>query len=325
MARIISRPLDRARPLWELYVIEGHESGLVAMLTKIHHAVIDGLSRRGDHGAAARPHARGARGPAADDDDLADPSPTGLQMLGLGLLGLPRYPLRMLRALPKAIPNLEDTPFGVFPGTGTLSRWPACCAATASTRPDLIAPEDDLQRAHLAAPALRLRPARRSTTSRRPRTTHGATVNDVVVSVCAGAVRRWLLEHDDLPDAPLVAQVPVSRAHRRAVRHLRQPDPADGRAAVHGRAGPGRAAAQTHEALAEMKERHGALPAELLQDANNFIPPAVFARAARLTFGVLDLAARAGRPGTSSSPTCPARSSRSTWRARGWRRTTRCR
>ena len=39
---------------------------------------------------------------------------------------------------------------------------------------------------------------------------HGATVNDVVVSICAGAVRKWLDGHDDLPDDPLVAQIPVS-------------------------------------------------------------------------------------------------------------------
>src|SRR5436305_2993189 len=44
VARIFSRPLDRARPLWELYLIHGIESGGVAVLTKIHHAVIDGMS-----------------------------------------------------------------------------------------------------------------------------------------------------------------------------------------------------------------------------------------------------------------------------------------
>src|SRR6476661_3431953 len=44
VARITSRPLDRARPLWELYLIHGLESGHVAMLTKIHHALIDGMS-----------------------------------------------------------------------------------------------------------------------------------------------------------------------------------------------------------------------------------------------------------------------------------------
>jgi len=51
---------------------------------------------------------------------------------------------------------------------------------------------------------------------------------------------------------------------------------------------------RTHDALAEMKERHRALPAELLQDANNFIPPAVFARAAQLTFRLST--SRPGRP-----------------------------
>src|ERR687885_2660902 len=44
VSRIVARPLDRARPLWELYVIHGLESGFVGVLTKIHHALIDGMS-----------------------------------------------------------------------------------------------------------------------------------------------------------------------------------------------------------------------------------------------------------------------------------------
>jgi hypothetical protein len=57
---------------------------------------------------------------------------------------------------------------------------------------------------------------------------------------------------------------------------------------------PVRRLQKTHEALAEMKERHRALPAELLQDANQFIPPAVFSRAARLTFSITS--SSRGRP-----------------------------
>ena len=117
----MSRPLDRARPLWELYVIEGHESGLVAVLTKIHHAVIDGLSGAEIMALLLDLTPEGREVAAARTTTSPTRRRSTLQMLGLGLLGLPRYPVRMLRALPKAIPNLEDTPFGVFPGVGTLA------------------------------------------------------------------------------------------------------------------------------------------------------------------------------------------------------------
>jgi hypothetical protein len=60
-------------------------------------------------------------------------------------------------------------------------------------------------------------------------------------------------------------------------------------------ADPGLRLQKTHESLLEMKERHRALPAELLQDANHFIPPAVFSRAARLTFR-LSTTGGVGRP-----------------------------
>lgn len=294
VARIMARPLDRARPLWEIYVIEGHDSGLVAVLTKIHHAVIDGLS-----GAEIMallldltPEGREIE-PVSEDEDLADPPPSTGQMLALGLAGLPRYPLRMLRALPKAIPNLDQTAFGVFPGVGTISRLAGMLSRDGVEKPDLTAPRTKFSG--------RISPHRRFVFGqlqledvKAVKNKYGTTVNDVVVSVCAGAVRRWLVEHDDLPDVPLVAQVPVSvrtgeqfGTYGNRIMLMAAPlytDVED----------PAERLMKTHEALIEMKERHKALPAMLLRDANNFIPPAVFARAARLTFGYST--SRPGRP-----------------------------
>ena len=120
----------------------------------------------------------------------------------------------------------------------------------------------------------------------------------MVVAICAGAVRRWLIEHDELPDDAARGADPGVGAHRRAGRHLRQPDHADGAPLFTNGEDPVERLRQTHEALSRMKERHRALPAELLQDANHFIPPAVFARAARLTFG-FSTSGPGGRPGTS--------------------------
>jgi diacylglycerol O-acyltransferase len=293
VARIMARPLDRARPLWELYVIEGHESGLVAVLTKIHHAVIDGLSGA-EIMALLLDLTPEGREVEPVEEEPADPAPSSLQLLGMGLMGLPRYPLRMLRAVPKAIPNLDQTAFGVFPGAGTVSRVAAKLVRDGVDRPELVAPKTKFSG--------RISPHRRFAFGqieldavKAAKNKHGTTVNDVVVSVCAGAVRRWLIAHDDLPDVPLVAQVPVSvrtgdqfGTYGNRILLMAAPlytDIAD----------PVERLMKTHEALLDMKERRGALPAMLLRDANNFIPPAVFARAARLTF-----AYSTSRPGRSA-------------------------
>src|SRR5207237_7435876 len=113
---------------------------------------------------------------------------------------------------------------------------------------------------------------------------YGYTVNDVVVALCAGAVRRWLIKHEELPEDPLVTQVPVS------VRTDEQRGTFGNRVGMMSvplytnEADPPERLRLTHEALRAAKDRHRALPAQLLQDATQFIPPPVFAQASRLTF-----------------------------------------
>jgi WS/DGAT/MGAT family acyltransferase len=290
VARITSRPLDRARPLWELYLIHGLESGHVAMLTKIHHALIDGMSGAEIMGLLLDLGPEAPKLPPAPEwRGQAETAPSRGEMLARGLVGLPRYPLRALRSLPAAIPNLDDTPFGTLPGAGLVSRLARNTGRMAGREIPVRAGR------RLVAPKTsfngRISARRKFSFGRLSlddvkavKNAHGATVNDVVVSICAGAVRRWLLEHDELPDTPLVAQVPVS------VRTGEQVGTYGNRILLMSaplftdEADPVERLRQTHEAMGDMKRRHKALPAQLLQDANHFIPPAVFARAAQLTF-----------------------------------------
>src|SRR3954463_13809591 len=209
VARIQSRPLDRARPLWEVYVIQGLESGNVAMLTKIHHAVIDGMSGAEIMGLLLDLSPEGRELPEAPDDGAGDAGgPSGLGMLARGLMGVPRYPVRALRSLPRAVPNIEETPFRVLPGAGTAAR--VTSARTGGGR-------RALPRSPRTRFSGRISPHRRFAFGKIPldevkavKNAHGVTVNDVIVTICAGAVRRWLEEHHDLPDEPLVGQIPVS-------------------------------------------------------------------------------------------------------------------
>jgi diacylglycerol O-acyltransferase len=300
VARIVSRPLDRAKPLWELYLISGLESGHTAMLTKIHHAVIDGISGAEIMGLLLdlTPEPRTIDVPARWGDDELVPGPLG--MLARGVLGAARYPLRALRALPSTIPNLEETQLRAIPGAATVGRL-------ANRAQRLLTPGEapfELQE-RLVAPRTsfngRVSAHRRFAFGqlslddvKAVKNAHGVTVNDVIVTLCAGAVRRWLIEHDELREEPLVAQIPVSvRTEEQigtygnrimlmsAPLFTDEPDPV-------------RRLHRTHEALGDMKQRHRALPADLLADANHFIPPAVFSRAARLTFGLAT--SRPGRP-----------------------------
>jgi diacylglycerol O-acyltransferase len=291
VARIFARSLDRSRPLWEIYLIHGLEHGRVALMTKVHHAVIDGMSGAEILGSLLdlTPEGRPAPEPVDDSDERM---PSQLAMLMRGLVALPQYPLRLLRSLPTTLPNFEEVGiFSMLPGAsmvGGLSR----------RLEGIIRRDDAVTGRRLESPPHtsfngRVSAHRRVVFGQIPldavkdvKNTYGVTVNDVVVSICAGTVRRWLVKHGELGTKPLVAQIPVS------VRSPEQTGTFGNRILLTGVALHTEIAdavdrlRATHESLAEMKERNQALPATLLQDANNFIPPALFSRAARLTFAL---------------------------------------
>ncbi len=293
VARVFSRPLDRARPLWEVYLIHGLVDGHVGLMTKIHHSVIDGMSGAEIMGVlldlTPEPRELGE----VPEAGRPDREPSELEMLVRGMLGAPRYVERVVRSLPSTLPNVQDVEvLAQIPGVPTLGRTTRRLARLISGREQRV-----LERSSFTAPRTsfngRVSPHRRFAFGqlsldavKQVKQEHGCTVNDVVLSICAGALRWWLLEHDELPDVPLVAQVPVSV---RSEKEMGTYGNRIGMLSVPlwvGEADPVERLRLTHDVMISAKQHHNALPAQLLQDATQFIPPAVFSRASRITFSL---------------------------------------
>ena len=293
VARIVARPLDRAHPLWELYVIHGIDDGKhVGLLTKVHHAAVDGVSGAEILGVLLDLEPGGCDVPPPEGDVFGERQPSQWEMLARGLAGLPRQPLRAARAVPATVPNLPELPGAqLVPGMGALSK-----VRDAVLRRD-VGDGDVLETSRLTVPRTRFNarvsPHRRFAYDSLPlgrikavKNELGITVNDVVVATCASGVRQWLLDRDELPDDPLVALVPVSvrtpeqqGEFGNRVSGMIVPIPTDV-------ADPRKRLLRAHETLKVAKTRHKALPANILQDATQFVPPALYSRAARVIAGI---------------------------------------
>jgi diacylglycerol O-acyltransferase len=292
VARIFARPLDRGRPLWELYLIRGLPDGMVATLSKVHHAAVDGVS-----GAEIlsvlldlSPEGRSVVPPAEDDADRGEGYPSELAMLARGAAGLPLQPLRMLRALPGTLPNVRRFPgLGVVPGAPTVTRAVGRMSRVVRGTPDGGVLEVRSARAPRLSFNGRISSHRKFAygalpleSVKRLKNQLGITVNDVVVGLCATALREWLIERKELPADPLVALIPVSvRTEEQRgtfgnrVSTMIVPIPTDVD-------DPRERLLRAHEILRAAKEEHRALPASLMMDATTFIPPALHGRASRV-------------------------------------------
>jgi WS/DGAT/MGAT family acyltransferase len=260
------------------------------MLTKIHHAAVDGVSGAEITGTLLDLEPSGRELPPAPSREPGERKPGQFEMLGRGLLGAPRQPVRAALALPQMVTNLGGLPgVDLVPGVPTIGR------AVARARRVVSGSRDGEVLEQTTSPPPRTRFNARVSPHRRYsfgqlsldrikaiKNELGITVNDVVVALSASALRSWLLERDELPDDPLVAMVPVSvRTQEQMgtfgnrVSAMFAPIPTD-------EPDPVQRLMRAHDILKVAKDRHRALPATLLQDATQFIPPAVFARATRV-------------------------------------------
>ena len=201
-SRLHSRILDRSRPLWEMTVIEGLDEvdgvppGSFAIYFKIHHAAIDGVA-----GAEllTATHASSPIDPVAPAREPWTPQgvPSGWGLLARAGGNNLRRPVQAVRSAIPAIPS----PRGVLRAVVQRPNLSALTNAVPSTRFNGAVTAhrtmdarsykvDDLKRIKNAVP--------------------GATVNDVALAVVSGALRNYLDEHDELPEASLVAAVPIS-------------------------------------------------------------------------------------------------------------------
>lgn len=286
-ARIAARPLDRAHPLWELYLIHGLEEGRVALMLKIHHAAADGLAGMDVLDVLVD---RSADAPAEREDLPAAPpterAPSEAEMLARGLAKLPAQPLRALRGLPATVAALGDLPVvGTMPGMGLVTGAAARLRAAANDG-------EVLDTVAVRAPRTRFNEKVSSQRSLALMTVEldrikavkdaaGVTVNDVVMAICSGAVRRWLEDRDELPPTSLVAMVPLSvRADDEhgnfgnRVSAMFVPLHTDVPEAA------GRLAAITRT-MSVAKGRFKALPASVMQDVSDLLPTAILNRAVR--------------------------------------------
>ncbi|MEL6189892.1 MAG: wax ester/triacylglycerol synthase family O-acyltransferase, partial [Myxococcota bacterium] len=203
LARYHSRPLNMQRPLWEMYVIEGLDrisdfpEGSYAIATKVHHAALDGGSAMRFLGALSDIDNQGTPALAIDaPNEMPGKKPRTRELLARAVGNNARFPLRLARRVAQTSPLILD----------------AMRSAVASAEPaDPRVPVTRFDADHISphkmfdATSFPLDELRRI-----KRAVDGATVNDVVLTICSGALRAYLEHHDELPEIPLVAWVPIN-------------------------------------------------------------------------------------------------------------------
>jgi WS/DGAT/MGAT family acyltransferase len=270
VGRLFSQALDREKPLWELWLVEGLGDSRFAIVSKTHHCMLDGVSGV-DLATVLMDREPRADPPPAPPSWSPRPAPRVTDLLVDSVKEQFSHPLRMAREAlepnSEAVKLLAEVFTGLKPFVDVVSMG----RAPLSPLNVPIGPHRRFEMVDLALPKLK-----------QVRAARGGTVNDIVLATVAGALRRWLGARGVTPDADLRVLVPVSMRSRKAhgtygnqvsavfcTLPVTEPDPVARLRKV-------------HEAMMVVKKSGTAVGAHALSRLGDFAPPQLLAQAARL-------------------------------------------
>jgi WS/DGAT/MGAT family acyltransferase len=201
VGRLQSRQLDRNRPLWEIYLVEGLADGRFAIITKTHHAMADGISAVDI--ATLILDLEPTPREVPDDAWVPKPEPSALSLVAGAVLDSLRRPTQIVDTVRSEMTDVRATAARALEAAVGVAAVARTSFRSAPASP-LNAEIGEQRRFGMAVTSL--------DDYKRIRKTHGGTINDVVLAVVAGALRTWLLTRGEsvVPSTTVRAMVPVS-------------------------------------------------------------------------------------------------------------------
>jgi WS/DGAT/MGAT family acyltransferase len=279
-ARIMSHQLDRSRPLWETWVVEGLEGDRFAMITKIHHCMIDGeagadlaqilMSTDPDH-----------RVPEEAPAYIPRPAPTSVELMldEVALrASMPLQAVRSIQAFSRETENLRDEITLRARAIGSLLGW-AVSPPSETPVNGKLGPHRNFD--WLSMELAKVKSVRRAL---------GCTVNDVVLTIVTGAIRRFMVRRRVRPeDIDFRVSAPVS------VRHEGDKGKMGNKVSSWivrlpiGEEDPKKQLAAIHEVTQDLKSSKQALGVEMMMAAAEWTPGVVLSLGARAASGPINM------------------------------------
>jgi WS/DGAT/MGAT family acyltransferase len=276
LGRIYSQRLDRSKPLWELWVVQGLDDGRFALITKTHHAMVDGVAGIDIATVLFDASPEPPEGGGADGPWIPSPEPSQAELVAEGVKDAVKTPAELAGRLLGAAQSPGDTARSALEAAEAIGEV-AWAGLNPAPETPLNVPIGPHRRIHWVKSRLDDFKAIKNAL--------GGTVNDVVIAVVSGALRRWLRSRGVRTEGlELRALVPVS------IRTDDQHGSLGNRiAAMRGPlpvyvADPVERLRIVAEAMTGLKESKQALGAEVLAGLQGFAPPTILAQASRLNF-----------------------------------------